>query len=47
MAIHRQAGLKLLLIVAAALGCSLSVLSATGPAIDYSAATTPIEQARG
>ncbi len=35
---HRKAGLHLLLIVAAAFGCSASVLSGTVAAIQYSAA---------
>ena len=39
MYIHQKAGLHLLLIVAAALGCSASVLSGTLAAINYSAAT--------
>lgn len=38
MDIQRKAGLNLLLIVAAFMGCSVSVLSATGPAIAMSAA---------
>jgi len=46
MDIHRKAGLHLLLIVAAALGCSASVLSGTVAAINYSAATAITEQAR-
>jgi hypothetical protein len=38
MDIQRKAGLNLLLIVAAAIGCSVSVLSGTVAAIEYSAA---------
>lgn len=45
MAINRHTGLHLLLIVAAFIGCGTSVLSATGPAIDYAGARA--EQARG
>jgi hypothetical protein len=37
MDIQRKAGLNLLLIVAAALGCSLSLMSGTVAAIEYSA----------
>jgi hypothetical protein len=38
MDIQRKAGLHLLLIVAAALGCSVSVMSGTVAAIEQSAA---------
>ena len=40
MDIQRKAGLHLLLIVAAALGCSASVLSGTVAAIQYTAIPT-------
>jgi hypothetical protein len=40
MYIQRKAGLHLVLIVAAALGCSVSVMSGTVAAIQYSAADT-------
>ena len=43
---HRKAGLHLLLIVAAAFGCSVSVLSGTVAALQYSAASAVAEQAR-
>lgn len=46
MDIQRKAGLHLLLTVAAVLGCSASVLSATGPAIQLSAAPAVAEQVR-
>ena len=46
MNIQRKAGLHLLLSVAAFLGCSASVLSATGPAIHFADAPALIEQAR-
>lgn len=45
MDIQRKAGLHLLLIVAAALGCSASVLSGTVAALQLSAATAIAEQA--
>lgn len=38
MNVQRKAGLHLLLIVAAAIGCSASVMSGTVAAIQYSAA---------
>jgi len=38
MDIQRKAGLNLLLIVAAAIGCSFSVMTGTVAAIEYSAA---------
>lgn len=38
MGYQRKAGLNLLLIVAAAFGCSVSVMSGTVAAIQYSAA---------
>jgi|GEM_PF-2743389 len=44
---QRNAGLHLLLTVAAVLGCAASVLSATGPAIHLSAAPAAVEQGRG
>ena len=40
MYIQRKAGLHLVLIVAAALGCSVSVMSGAVAAIQYSAADT-------
>jgi hypothetical protein len=40
MYIQRKAGLHLVLIVAAALGCSVSVMSGTVAAIQFSAADT-------
>lgn len=40
MTIQRKAGLHLVLIVAAALGCSVSLMSGTVAAIQYSAAPT-------
>lgn len=40
MTIQRKAGLHLVLIVAAALGCSVSVMSGTVAAIQYSAVPT-------
>ena len=46
MDIHRKAGLHLLLTVAAALGCSASVLSGTVAALQYSAATAVAAQAQ-
>ena len=46
MSIHRKAGLHLLLIVAAALGCSASVLSGTVAALEMSAASAIAEQAQ-
>ena len=45
MAIHRKAGLQLLLIVAAAIGSSVSLLGAAGPAIASSVAASAAEQA--
>lgn len=47
MDIQRKAGVHLLLTVAAVFGCAASVLGATGPAIQLSAAPAAIEQARG
>ena len=46
MDIHRKAGLHLLLTVAAALGCSASVLSGTVAALQYSAAAAVVERAQ-
>jgi hypothetical protein len=40
MYIQRKAGLHLVLLVAAALGCSVSVMNGTVAAIQYSAADT-------
>jgi hypothetical protein len=45
MLIQRKAGLHLLLTVAAAIGCSASVLSGTVAAIHYSAAPAVVDQA--
>jgi hypothetical protein len=45
MTIQRKAGLHLVLIVAAALGCSVSVMSGTVAAIQYSAAPAVSAQA--
>ena len=45
MLIQPKAGMHLLLIVAAALGCSASVLSGTVAALDYSASAAIAEQA--
>ena len=42
---QRKAGLHLLLIVAAAIGCSASVMSGTVAAIQYSAAAPIVHQA--
>ena len=46
MDIQRKAGLHLLLIVAAALGCSASVLSGTVAAIQYSGNVSAMETAQ-
>jgi hypothetical protein len=45
MYIQQKAGLHLVLVVAAALGCSASVLSGTVAAIQYSAAEAIAHQA--
>ena len=45
MTIQRKAGLHLVLIVAAALGCSVSVMSGTVAALQYTAAEAIIAQA--
>jgi hypothetical protein len=46
MDIQRKAGLHLLLIVAAALGCSASLLSGTVAAIQYTAHDMTVETAK-
>ena len=46
MDIQRKAGLHLLLIVAAALGCSASVLSGTVAAIQYTGNVSTVEAAK-
>jgi hypothetical protein len=46
MYIQQKAGLHLVLVIAAALGCSASVLSGTVAAIQYSAVPATADQAQ-
>lgn len=46
MTIMRQGSLNLLLTVAAAIGCSVTLLSGTAAAIQHSASTAVADQAR-